>query len=214
VQDHRGTRQRVINIRPRTALFVVAGVVVLYVVLRAIGVGDGSSDWYANGKTWAMTDDKADYARLIGPASLVTKWCTDNIDSGNSASQGIAIPYNAPSLNDQGGVNSWVRGCVAGYWHDHPDQPTVGGMLQGYPARLQRVNWYSLGKTISADAKTNGMNSTYGGATATTAKAKCADLLFIHQPSYLAMQITSHEPRNSTESIAWTRGCEAGFSGS
>jgi hypothetical protein len=116
----------------RGGAWLIIGATVAAVVLAVVAnlTQPGPQNWYANGKAWAAADSKIDTARLIGPADLVTTWCTDNINSGRSSSEGVSLPYNAPSLSDEVAVNSWVRGCVAGYWADHPDQQIIDGELQ------------------------------------------------------------------------------------
>src|SRR5258706_8026832 len=91
------------------------------VLLGAIvlsGCGSSQANWYANGKAFALADDKAEgHARLVGPVGIIETWC-----SGNLRATTPLVPAQRPSDTSGAAGREWIRGCEAGYREAHPDQ--------------------------------------------------------------------------------------------
>jgi hypothetical protein len=192
----------------------VAVPLLIAVVLAVLGLtacGGGREDWYAEGKSYSIASGKAQgNALLIGVTPQ--KWCSGDIDLGKPSLGGVSL--NGPSLSDRSAVNSWVSGCVAGYWSQHPDQPRVGSTpLAGgssLSARSARY-WLAIGRAVAVSAsQTAGIDITQAGKTAATGSAWCADIMFLPQPTSLKAKLQAHLPAPGAESIQWVKGCEVG----
>ena|ERR1022692_1868490 len=73
----------------------------------------GSTDWYAAGKTFAVSADKAQgNPSLIGVSPET--WC-----SGNLLAAQPLVPAQRPSDTSGAAGRQWIAGCVAGYWSTH-----------------------------------------------------------------------------------------------
>jgi hypothetical protein len=190
----------------------VAVPLLIAAVLAALGLtacGGGRQDWYANGKSYSIAAGKAQGNALLSGVTP-QKLCSVDLHIGKPSLIGVSL--NGPSLSDHSAVSSWVSGCAAGYWSQHPDQARVGSTpLAGPSLSAQSARyWFAIGRAAAAAAsQTADIDITYAGTTATTASSWCADITFRPQPANLKAKLQAHLPAPGVESVQWLKGCEA-----
>jgi hypothetical protein len=135
------------------------------------------------------------------------KWCSVALHMGKPSLGGISL--NSPSLSNHSAVSSWISGCVAGYWSQHPDQPRVGSTpVAGGPTLSPRSvrYWFAIGWAVAvAASQTVGLDITSAGKTATTDNAWCADIMFLPQPASLNAKLQAHPPAAGEEALEWLK---------
>jgi hypothetical protein len=116
----------------RSRAVLAAAVLAVGIGVTACGGGPNGQNWYAAGKSFALSDSKVDTAKIIGPPGSVQKWCTGILDSGNAP-----VPTGPlPSTTNDPAVTQWVSGCAAGYAQSQPSDPngTSGTVWDTSPA--------------------------------------------------------------------------------
>lgn len=97
----------------------VAAFACLAVYAGSLAIVGTSQNWYADGKAFALRDNKVDSANLVGPSGIVQNWCTGVVDSGTAPVPTGPLPPTA----DSSAVTQWVSGCMEGYAETHPNDP-------------------------------------------------------------------------------------------